>query len=84
MADGGSYHVQRLGGGTVRDAFCLRQNATGGRYVWRGGLLCGGGVADGGRCHVQCLGGEPSATHFACGKMLRVAVMFGVAGCFAG
>ena len=56
-ADGGCGHVHCLMGRTVRNAFCLRQNATvvgmfgaavcfaakhyEDRYVWRGGLLCG-------------------------------------------
>ena len=40
--------------------------------------------ADGKSCLVQCLRDVPSATHFACGKMLRVVGVFGVAVCFAG
>ena len=43
-ADGRICHVQRLRGRAVRDAFCLWQNATRFRQVWRGGVFGWGGV----------------------------------------
>ena len=60
-ADGGRCHVLRLGGRTVRDAFCLWQNATV-VGVFGAAVCFAGGVrrteADGGCGHVQCLGGR--------------------------
>ena len=57
VADGERCHVQRLGGRTVRDAFCLSAKRCEVRFISRGALLCLRAVADGLADAAGCLAG---------------------------